>query len=59
MDDSIAFGCPLCRRWSAVAESALGTALPCPNCGEMVKLNPFVVEADWRPVAQAWRGDEN
>ena len=37
---------------------ALGTELPCPNCGKPVKLNPFVVEADWRPVAAAWRPQE-
>jgi WD40 repeat protein len=58
LDSTFAFGCLLCRVWSEVPESALGTELPCPNCGKMVKLNPFVIEADWRPVAAAWRGDE-
>ena len=51
-----AFGCPTCRAWSEVPASALGTELPCPRCGKPVKLNPFVIEADWRPVAKAWQG---
>jgi WD40 repeat protein len=54
---SLAFGCPRCRTWSEVPESALGTELPCPNCGKPVKLNPFAIEADWRPVTAAWRGE--
>ena len=52
-----AFGCPHCHTWSEVPGSALGSELPCPHCGEAVKLNPFVVEADWRPVAAAWKGE--
>ena len=55
---TLAFGCILCRVWSEIPGSALGTELPCPNCGKMVKLNPFTIEADWRPVAAAWGGDE-
>jgi hypothetical protein len=31
--------------------------LACSRCGKPVKLNPFVIEADWRPVAAAWRGE--
>jgi len=50
-------GCPLCRVWSEALESALGSELPCPNCGKGVKLNPFTITADWRPVAKAWRGE--
>jgi len=49
-----AFGCTHCRTWSEISVSALGTELPCPHCGKTVKLNPFTVEADWRPVAAAW-----
>lgn len=51
-----AFGCPACRTWSEVPESALGTELPCPQCGRVIMLNPFAIDADWRPVAKAWRG---
>lgn len=51
-----AFGCPLCRMWSEIPESALGTELPCPNCGKAIKLNPFTINADWRPIARAWQG---
>ena len=51
-----ALGCPACRTWSEVPESALGTEIACPHCGEQVRLNPFVIEADWRPVAKAWLG---
>ena len=54
---SPAFGCPHCHTWSEVPESALGSELPCPSCGRQVWLNPFVVEADWRPVAAAWKGE--
>lgn len=46
-----------CRTWSQVPASVLGTELPCPRCGKPVKLNPFMIEADWRPVAAAWRGE--
>jgi hypothetical protein len=50
-----AFGCTHCCTWSEIPPSALGTELPCPHCGKTVnKLNPFTVEADWRPVAAAW-----
>ena len=51
----VAFGCLHCRVWSQVTEAVLGTELPCPNCGKAVKLNEFVIEADWRPVAAAWK----
>jgi WD40 repeat protein len=54
----VAFGCPDCLTWSEVPASALGAELPCPQCGKPVKLNPFVIEADWRPVAAAWRGEK-
>lgn len=56
-DNTYAFGCILCRVWSEVPESTLGAELPCPNCGKPIKLNPFTIEADWRPVAKAWRGE--
>jgi WD40 repeat protein/ubiquitin-protein ligase len=51
-----AFGCLHCRVWSEVSEEDLGTELPCPNCGKAAKLNPFTVDADWRPVAATWSG---
>ncbi len=50
----MAFGCPLCRTWSEIPASALGTEIPCPHCGKPIKLNPFTINADWRPVANAW-----
>jgi WD40 repeat protein len=53
-----AFGCLHCRVWSEVSEEDLGTELPCPSCGKTVKLNEFVIEADWRPVAAAWKPEE-
>ena len=49
-DDGCALLCPLCRTWSPLPESALGTDLPCPNCGASLKLNPFAINADWRAV---------
>lgn len=56
---SLHFGCPLCRVWSEVAASALGTVIPCPHCSESVKLNPFTINADWRPIAAAWKATAN
>lgn len=53
-----AFGCPFCRVWSRVPNSALSTELPCPSCGKTVKLNPFTIHADWRPIARAWGNTE-
>lgn len=55
---TLAFGCLHCGVWSEVPVSALGNEIPCPNCGKAVKLNPFIIEADWRPIAAAWRGGE-
>jgi hypothetical protein len=54
-DTGYMFGCLHCRIWSEVSDSALGTEVPCPRCGKAVQLNPFVIKADWRPVASAWR----
>ena len=53
------FGCPLCRVWSEVAASALGAVTACPHCGESVKLNPFTINADWRPIAASWKAMAN
>jgi len=58
VDTSDAFGCTLCREWSEIPESALGTELACPTCGKAVKLNPFTINADWRSIAAAWRGSK-
>jgi len=51
---SVAFGCPSCRNWSEIPPDALGQEIPCPQCGTPLRLNHFVIEADWRPVAEAW-----
>ena len=56
-DHLTALGCPHCRGWSEISESALGNELPCPKCGKPLKLNSFTINADWRPVARAWRGE--
>jgi|GEM_PF-526056 len=58
-DDGCSFGCPFCRSWSEVIPSALGTELPCPNCGKTIRLNRFTINADWRPIAKAWRGEQS
>jgi hypothetical protein len=42
-----------------VAASALGAVIPCPHCGESVKLNPFTINADWRRIAAAWKAMAN
>jgi WD40 repeat protein len=49
--ESMAFGCPFCKVWSPISESALGAYLPCPACGETVRFTSFTIEANWRPMA--------
>jgi len=53
------FGCSHCRSWSEVPASELGSVIHCPRCRGIVKLNPFTVNADWRPIAKAWHGKDN
>jgi WD40 repeat protein len=53
-DRSLAFGCPHCRAWSQVEPASLGAELSCPSCSHPIRLNPFTIDADWRPVAKAW-----
>ncbi len=55
---SLAFGCSHCRTWVEIQKSVLGTEIPCPNCGKQVKLNPFTIQGDWRPIAKAWQGEQ-
>lgn len=45
--------------WQSLAGEALGGDLNCPHCGRRLKLNPFTINADWRPIAAAWRGTED
>jgi hypothetical protein len=54
-DQSHAVGCPLCRVWSEIPASALGTEIACPNCEGPLKVNSFTINSDWRPVAEGWR----
>jgi WD40 repeat protein len=50
--------CVFCTMWFGLSRSALGQEIDCPNCGQRLKLNPFTINADWRPIAEAWRGRE-
>jgi WD40 repeat protein len=52
---NLGFGCPVCRSWSKVHKSALGTLISCPNCQASIKLNSFTIKADWRLIAEAWK----
>ncbi|MBN1303172.1 MAG: DUF4062 domain-containing protein [Anaerolineales bacterium] len=56
---SLAFRCPHCFVWTKVAEKSLGTETSCLKCGISVKLNPFTIEGDWEPIAEAWKKREN
>ena len=58
-DGTYAFGCVFCRKWSVIGEEELGTEIDCPECGKRVKLNPFTIDADWRPIAKGWGGGHN
>jgi len=50
-----AIGCPLCRTWSRIRVLALVTDVVCPHCWQLLRLNPRAIQADWRPIAAAWR----
>ena len=56
-DGTHAIGCPLCREWSEIPPDQLDQVIDCPKCEGALKVNPFTLDADWRPVAAAWRGD--
>lgn len=55
-DRTMAMGCPLCRGWSVLEPDTPGREIACPACRRTISLNSFLIEADWRPVALAWRG---
>jgi telomerase protein component 1 len=50
-----AAGCPFCRRWFEIPRAALGNKISCPRCHQSIRINPFTIKADWRPVAEAWQ----
>jgi WD40 repeat protein len=54
LDGRGAFGCPLCQAWSETDAATPGAAISCPNCGGDIRLSPFTVNGDWRPIAEAW-----
>jgi hypothetical protein len=35
------------------------TEIPCPNCSKSVRLNPFTIKVDWKPLAEAQQKSEN
>ncbi|MDQ2976170.1 MAG: WD40 repeat domain-containing protein [Acidobacteriota bacterium] len=53
---TIHVGCPLCRAWFETPSSAAGGEVDCRVCSSSLKVNPFTIRADWRPMAKAWRG---
>jgi WD40 repeat protein len=53
-----AFGCPGCHMWARIHESFLGSEVHCPNCGKTIRFNLFTINADWRPIEKAWRGEK-
>jgi hypothetical protein len=53
--NSAHFGCPICLTWSEVPQGLLGKSLDCPRCDAALLLNASMIEADWRPIAEAWR----
>ncbi|MDO8728066.1 MAG: DUF4062 domain-containing protein [Candidatus Methanoperedens sp.] len=59
VEGSNAYLCPLCRTWSEIPASAIGSEIPCFHCRKPIKLNSFTINVDWRPVAKAWRGGKD
>jgi len=51
----LAYGCPYCRAWAEVTKPLLGAQTRCPKCGKFVRLNPFTIEGDWRPLSAVWK----
>jgi len=41
--------------WPVVSPGEIGAVIPCPHWGESVKRNRFTINADWRPIAAAWK----
>jgi len=41
--------CPFCLAWSEIGEEQLGEMIDCPACGRRLRINPFVIEAQWQP----------
>jgi len=54
-DEGYAFGCPLCRNWSELSAENLGSEAACPHCGRRLRFSHAAINADWRPIAKAWR----
>lgn len=57
-DDTFAIGCPFCRLWSEIEKAELNRVLSCPNCNKMIQINPFIINSDWRQMADAWKKKE-
>jgi WD40 repeat protein len=51
---SLAFGCPSCREWASTSQEQLAHVQSCPACGLKLKLNPFTLNSDWKPLKRAW-----
>jgi len=54
-DKTLHLGCPACRAWLEVPDTAAGTETVCPTCGQRLKLTSSTVGSDWRLVARAWQ----
>jgi len=50
---SLGCACPNCAQWHEIHESSLAHEIRCAGCESVMRLNDFVVTAEWRPVAQA------
>jgi len=53
-DERITFGCPCCRSWQVVLRSSAGKEILCPSCKGVIKLNQFLIEANFEAVSNAW-----
>ena len=52
-DGCAAVWCPLCRVWSRIERTALGEEVNCPHCRGNLRLNKFVIHAEWKQLAHA------
>jgi hypothetical protein len=45
--------------WSQVPVTVIASEVSCPNCGTRLKVNPFVISANWGSIAKVWKAAQS